>query len=122
MIQLLSVCLFVLSFPAFGSAPVSLGEAVQSAIQKTEAVPIQESELSQAEEHVTQGIGRVVPNISFQANYLHQDTPTGVTSGFLVPDQTTTKFTLVQPIFHGFADWAELRARKLLVRAAESTR
>lgn len=102
-------------------AAITLNDAFKAAVDKTETVPIQQSEVIQAQERVTTGVGRVLPNLSFQASYLRQEAPDTGTNAFNRPDQSAAKFTLVQPLFHGFADWAELRSRRLLVEAATRT-
>jgi outer membrane protein len=114
-----------LSLALTSSAPaaVTLLDAYRSAVEKTEAVALQRSAAEQAEERVDQALGRIYPQLSLLGQYTYQDPvrrPGGILA-FTQPDQYNLRFNLVQPLFRGFGEWAELRSRRA-ARAAEQAR
>lgn len=108
--------LALFSLPAWGA--VTLGEAYQSALEKTEPVAIQKALASQADERIDQALGRVFPQLSVLGQYTYQESPAGGIAAFTNPQQYNLRLNLVQPIFRGFAEWAELRSRRALSAAA----
>jgi outer membrane protein TolC len=103
---------------------VSLREAYQTSIERTQSVAIQESRKAQTREQVNQAQGSLFPTIALNSNYLRQDT--GDTSGadgvsaFRNPDQYTTRVTLTQPIFRGLRDFAGMSMARSQLQAQES--
>ncbi len=74
---------------------MTLDEAYESAVAKTEVVPIGESRLEQADARVGQSIGRFLPTISAGASYARQDS-IGPSS-----ESKSTRISVSQPLFQG---------------------
>ena len=106
-------------------AEVSLKGAFESAVSKTETLPIQESLSAQASERVRQARGGIFPSLSFLGSYQRQDPGTqtgGVSGAFNRPDQYSARFNVAQPIFRGLREFAALGSAKDQERAAEANR
>jgi outer membrane protein len=93
---------------------VSLRQACEEALKRTEVKPIQDARISQAEERLKQGRGAILPHVAFDWSYLHQDVPSAIPqntsfSGLAREDQVTTKIAATQPLFHGFREFTGIR-------------
>jgi outer membrane protein len=105
------------------AAPVTLGQAFSSALEKSETVRQSGEQLTQAEERVKRIRGGLFPEISFNANHTLQHEPDNALARQFSPkEQTTANFTLLQPIFRGLREFAGLRQQKALVTAQEASR
>lgn len=104
--------------------PLSLEGCWAAALARSETVAQQRELTAQAQEHVTQAVGSVVPNVSAVGSYLVQQTPpSGLASTLSPSTQPFAKLTATQPLFQGFREFAGLRAAKKLVTAqAEAER
>jgi outer membrane protein len=109
----MKILILVTIFGTLQSFGLSLHEAYEAAISKTETIPIQSSLEEQKNRAISKYQGHLYPSLSFIGNYLRQDSPSDSSgSAFTLPDQTTLKFNLTQPLFHGLRDFAELSAAK----------
>lgn len=86
---------------------VSLDEAYQLALKKTETIPLALSQQRQAEAQVDKARGDFFPTLSASANYLKQNKIIGTTGEY---DQGLAKLTLSQSLFAGGKDTAQLNA------------
>lgn len=86
---------------------ISLDEAYQLALKKTESIPLALSQQRQAESQVDKARGEFFPSLSASANYQRQNKVIGTTSEY---DQGLAKLTLSQSLFAGGKDKAQLNA------------
>ncbi|MBX2995264.1 MAG: TolC family protein [Bdellovibrionaceae bacterium] len=101
----------------------SLDQAVQSALQKNETVAQSREQLRRSEEQISQARSAIFPNLSLNASYLIQPKPSDpIAAEFFPEQQRTANFTLTQPLFRGFREFAALRQRKNLYSAQEQAR
>lgn len=99
---------------ASAASSLSLTEVYQSALTRSEDIAVEKSKTKQSEERVTQARSHLFPTISFNANYLRQD-DVGVRSSSASSargEQTSTRFTLYQPLYAGGRDSAALAIAK----------
>lgn len=112
----------ILSF-AQSSSAITLDDALRSAIQKNESAGQSEEQLKQARERVSQATGAILPSLFFNANHQIQAKPKDPLAQAFSPEkQTTANFTLTQPIFRGFREFAGRAQRKDLLAAEEQRR
>ena len=108
--------IFFLSFLALFSSrsfAVTLDEAFQSALQKNESAKTANEHVVQSQEQLKQAKSTVYPDLSFNATYLVQPKPEDpVARSFFDQEQTTANFTLKQPLFRGFREYAGIRQRE----------
>ncbi|MEO5969643.1 MAG: TolC family protein [Bdellovibrionia bacterium] len=94
---------------------VTLKDAVRSALAKTEAVPLGEARINQADARIDQARSRFFPALSFGANFQQQDA-SGVlsqqSSNLFGGRQSYTRFSLSQSIYEGGRDQSALSASK----------
>lgn len=98
------------------AAPITLKDAYQAALVKTETVPIQSSIVNQYQAMVRGAQGGILPTMTLGANATRQDTPPG---SFNDPWQTYTRATLFQPIYQGGRNSANIKYSKSLELAQE---
>jgi outer membrane protein len=99
---------------------LTLDEAFQGALQKNESVGRTNEHLIQTQEQLSQAKSTVYPDLSFNATYLVQPEPKdAVAQQFFQEEQTTANFTLKQPLFRGFREFAGIRQSYLDVLALE---
>lgn len=97
---------------------VTLEEALQSALQKNESVGVDHESTVQVEEQVKQAKGSILPNIALNATHLTQPKPRDPAAAQFFPaEQTTVNFTLKQPLFRGFREFAAVRQRNNMLNA-----
>lgn len=114
---------FALSAFAFNASSTTLEEAFQSALQKNEVVGQSRERVVQAEELVEQAESAPYPTLSFHASHLIQPQPKDpIAREFFPENQTTANFTLIQPLFRGFREFAALRARRNLLNSERQER
>lgn len=100
----------ILLFLAIPAGAVSLEEAVQSTLQKNEAVGQSREQLRQSRELVSQAKGSILPTVSLNGTYLIQPKPTDpLVAQFFPEHQKTASVSLTQPLFRGFREFAGLR-------------
>jgi len=109
---------------AASAAPVDLKGAYKSALEKTEAVEVEKAKVAQAEERQSEAKGAIYPQLALNGKYTQQDTSAAAAGGnaaFTRGDQYSVSVGLNQALFHGLADFAEMRRRDILVRAQRAT-
>jgi outer membrane protein TolC len=89
---------------------VSLKEAVKSALEKTEIVPLGQARVNQSEARVSEVKSRFLPELSLGANYQEQDRREGLTSTILGNRQSYTRLSLSQSLYEGGRDRADLES------------
>lgn len=111
---------FSFAEPAYA---VTLDEAVRSAIQRNESSLQSAEQLKQAEERVSQATGAILPSLFLNANHqIQAKSKDPLAQAFSPEKQTTVNFTLTQPIFRGFREFAGRAQRKDLLAAEEQRR
>lgn len=114
--KLIIFLLLISAAPIMAAKEVSLEEAYQAALKKTETVPIILSQLRQAEAQVDKARGEFFPSLAASANYQRQNKMIGTTSEY---DQALGKLTLSQSLFAGGKDKAQLNAANANHKAYE---
>lgn len=103
---------------------VSLKQAFEAALSKTEGVPLAQSRLSQSQDRVSQAWGEMLPSLSLLGSYLKQNSTastSGTASAFTLPDQFNSRIVLTQPLFRGTGEYAAISMAKADRRAQEAT-
>lgn len=103
--------------PAAG-APLSLKDAFQAAIHRSEVIVENQELLVQASELQTQAGAALAPTVTGSATFFRQEVPSSLTS-ISPAEQNTIKVTADQPLFRGLREYAALRQRKDLTRSQE---
>lgn len=98
---------------------VTLQEAYEAAVKRSETVAIQGEQINQAESQYKEALGSVLPQISGVAYYTHYgpDLPKGYSNY-----DKGAKLTASQSIFQGFREFATLRALSAGTRAEEAAK
>jgi outer membrane protein TolC len=119
------VVLVSLFFSFSAEAAVTLKEAYDSAVAKTENVLIAESRLNQSKETAWQSYGTMFPTIAVYGSFLNQhpktDAADSVSSNFLLRQQFNSRVGLTQPLFRGFGEYAGIRSAQATRRSAEAS-
>jgi outer membrane protein len=112
-----------LIFQNFQTFAVTLDEAFQASLKKNEDVQQANEQVIQSEEHLSQAKSTIFPNLSFNASYMVQPEPKDpVAQQFFEKEQTSSSFTLRQPLFKGFREYAGIRQRKNLIQSQKQNR
>lgn len=113
-IGLLACCLIWASAAPAGAADpgLTLETCFQAALKQSEVLAGQTELINQAEARYRQALAAVLPGVSLQGTYLHQQEKNGPAS-----DQTVAKLAAVQPLFRGFREYAALRQTQNLITA-----
>lgn len=99
----------------------TLDEALRSALNKNESVGQSREKVVQAEERLDQAKSGPQPTISFEAQHLIQpELRDPLYREFSPAQQTTANFSLKQPLFRGFREFAALRRQRDLVDAEKA--
>ena len=107
------LCLVVFTF-ALGSPlaaaeetpPLTLDDCVALALKRSETIAIQQELIRQTEGRFLQALSGALPRASFHASEKRQDA-TG-DSAFTLREVPERKFTLTQPLFSGFKEFAAM--------------
>jgi outer membrane protein len=105
---------------------VTLQQACEEALQRTQTMSIQTARIAQAEERLQQGRGTTLPRVDFNWTYLRQDVPSAIpqnslpAAGLAREDQVTTKIAATQPLFQGFREFAGIGSLKADLQAQKS--
>lgn len=91
------------------SSPISLWEAYQTALKKSESVQIAESQQRQSEARVDQAMSGFKPSLSASVNYQKQNVPMPSVGK---NEQATGKLTITQSLYAGGRDSANVSAAK----------
>lgn len=110
-----SILIFFISVPVFAqtTGSLTLREVFEAAKQKTEALPLSQSEIREYEARKAQVFGRFLPKLSLGANYEKQDRTAGLNSD----EQTTSRLILTQSLYEGGRDKAELDSARAQLEA-----
>lgn len=101
---------------------VNLDQAVQSTLEKNESLTQSREQLRQIEEQVTQTKSAIYPSLSLNGTYLQQPVPESpVAEQFFPEKQTTANFTLAQPLFRGFREFAAVRRQNNIYTAQKQS-
>ncbi|MBI4227780.1 MAG: TolC family protein, partial [Candidatus Omnitrophica bacterium] len=108
----LLIWLLVAAAPALADAPapLTLADCYRLALKQSETLAIHQELITEAEAHFDQALSGLLPRLSFVSSDKRQD-GTGSTAFTLrhVPER---KFTLSQPLFAGFKEFAAMRGAK----------
>ncbi len=105
---------------SYKTLPKTLKEAYEAAlhIANTENISAQMELLIQAKEGSAQAMGAMFPSLALSTTSLKQSAPSNTTANSFYPSlQNTVKFTVDQPLFRGFREFATLRQKKYLIDA-----
>jgi outer membrane protein len=102
---------FLIIVSLAGAVPnnFSLDSCFQAALKQSEVLADQQEQIIQAEEHYSQALAVMLPNVNANGTYFAQDT--------VKTEQTTYKVSATQPLFRGFRDFAALHQNQSLITA-----
>jgi outer membrane protein len=106
------ICLIFAAHLSFAGPAVSLKDAYQAALDKTESAAILDARATQASERVSQAKGAIFPELSLKSNYIRQQSLPNTRS-----ESSEIKFNLIQPVFRGFREFSYLRSIELDLNA-----
>ncbi len=95
--------LFLSQWASASSAPLTLQDVFQSAQKQSEALQIQQTREAQVQEKWVQNRGMLLPTVQVLSSYQYQDLKSQASL-------LNSRVNMTQPIFHGFGEWAALRA------------
>lgn len=107
------------------TSAITLEECYQKALQVSESLAISEQEIQQLEAIYRQGVGNVLPQVSWIMTQFWQDTSgVSVSSGdvqgtLLRKRRPEAYFQLEQPLFHGLRDFNAVKGFKAAKKSAE---
>ncbi len=105
---LILILFFGLSTQCLASVgALTLEDAYQLALKRSEDVQIQEEQINQAEEKLSQAKGGLFPTINAVGTFLKQDHSASFATS--PTTQNTMKLNLTQPLFKGLRDFALIR-------------
>ena len=110
------------------AAGIPLAVCYQKALEVSESLAIDEQEIRQLEAVYRQGVGNVLPDVSWQMTQLWQDTSDvearsgGVQGTLLRSRRPESYFQLKQPLFHGLRDYNAIRGFKAARKSSEFNR
>jgi outer membrane protein len=123
LVFVLSTLLFGVPWASAATAPTSLEDAFNSALTKSETLKQSEERYYQSDQRVGQGIGGVLPNLSFQLTHQIQAQPQSeVAREFSPQNQTTANFQISQPLFRGLREYYGLSQLDSLRSAEDSAK
>jgi outer membrane protein len=112
-------CLFSICAQAdVPSNAMSLDEAFQSAIKRTESIKNQDELIVQAEEKYKQAIGSILPTVQGLGTYFQQQTPPQY-ANLSANRQATAQLQAHQYLFQGTKEYAGLRQTKDTIHEQE---
>jgi len=112
----LSMCLPVSVQPGFAAGALTLDDAFQQALVRSEVVAAQGELIRQAEERYRQANAAILPTVSGVASYTWLDS--GAADTATNPNrQPHARLTATQPLFRGFREFAAIRQSRALVDA-----
>lgn len=102
---------------------VTLDRAFQSAVLQSETLAEQDQMTLQAEEHVVQARGAILPSVHGEFTYLRQDASDDAFAREFSPTtQRALRISATQPLFRGLRELAALKGAKQLVQAQREAR
>jgi outer membrane protein len=95
---------------------LTLDDGYRLALRQSEALRGRAERIEQAEARYGQALGAALPRLSFNASQLYQDaggrSDSGVGSNLTLRRRPESKFTLRQPLFSGFREFAAMSASR----------
>lgn len=109
---LLVLLLLVTATPAIAETPkpLTLADCYRLALARSETLAIHHELITEAEAHFSQALSGILPRLSFVSSDKRQDGNGG--SAFTLRHVPERKFTLSQPLFAGFKEFAAMRGSK----------
>lgn len=117
--------LAVLLSPAFGQSqgrPITIDEAYQLSLKRSEALAAQGENVAELEARVSELIANVKPRVTLLGKELWQDQTSqtgGFTNSFAQREQPTAQINVHQPLFSGFRDFLAFRAAHRTAEAGD---
>ena len=108
------------SCQVFASTGLSLNDSFQLALKRSEDLQIQEEQVIQAEERLSQSKGAFFPSINGIATWQKQDD--SATFATSPSTQNTMRLNAIQPLFKGLRDFAQLKQQKKSLISTEHLR
>jgi len=115
------LAVFLVTIPSLAQAastPLHWDDCFHAAVQKMEIIADQDELILQAHEKHVQAIGVMLPQVSAIGSNYNLSLPTTAYSSV----QSTVQFTVDQPLFRGFRDYAGLRQTGDSTEAAKQTK
>ncbi len=103
---------------------ITLAECFKKAVQVSETLAIDDETIRQLEAQYKQGVGAILPHLSWTKKQLYRDDPGGGSSSFDAQrtSQHESYFQLTQPLFHGFKEFRAIAAVKAMTMEARRQR
>jgi len=100
--------------------PMNLDQFYEAALKRSEVIGTHRELITQAEEQYRQARAARLPTLSGVASYTQQQAaPSAPSTPTTQPNQTVARFTVTQPLFRGFREFAALRQTKALLSAQD---
>jgi outer membrane protein TolC len=106
----LTVILLAVALPparAQENAPLTLAEAYRMALKQSETLAIRQELIKEAQSRFVQSLSGILPRASFEASHTWEDGRRGTTI-----DTPERRFTVSQPLFSGFQEFAAMAATR----------
>jgi outer membrane protein len=101
--------------PIIPAKRLTLNDAFQAALKRSETLATQQEVVNQAEEEYKRAWGAIMPTVVGSYAYLHRDsTPSA--------GDVTTKITADQPLFRGFRDFAAINETRASIVAEKQAK
>ncbi len=101
--------LFLIPSLAHAAEGLTLQECYQMALKRSETIGIQKELIKETEGQMLQALGTALPKVAFAYSQTWQDVDRQQINGGYA---STGKFTLMQPLFTGFKEFAAIAASK----------
>ena len=96
--------------PGAPPAPLTLADCYRLALKQSETLAIRQELITQAETRFTQALSGILPRVSFVSTDKRQDG--SGSSAFTLRNVPERKFTVSQPLFSGFREFAAMAGTK----------
>lgn len=111
----LAAVLFLLLASIEASAfqqPLTLADCYRLALKRSEEIAVRAELIEETEGRFMQSLAAILPKLFFHSTDKRQDRSGGSTSAFTRHKLPERKFTLTQPLFSGFKEFAAMRGSK----------
>ena len=100
------------------NSALTLEQCYEASLKRSEVIASQVELITQAEEHIRQAKGNLLPAVNAGASYFWQAAPSTLFGSTYSPSsQPLLKLSATQPIFHGMREYAALKQTKNLASA-----
>jgi len=101
--------------------PMNLDQFYEAALKRSEVIGTHRELITQAEEQYRQARAARLPTLSGVASYTQQEQPPSSvpSTPSTLSSQSVARFTVTQPLFRGFREFAALRQTKALLGAQD---